>query len=125
MHARTRRRGITSTPKAKLQRNVLLLDTGIGRAHSAGLPQRVQQNICNHREPLGQRAHGKPVGLAEAGVDEVIDWIGFYNHSYVCELMRGRSFGIQLAVSPIVDHPGQFKPRIAARQRAAPASAAN
>ncbi len=27
----------------------LLLDTGIGRAHSAGLPQRVHRNICNHR----------------------------------------------------------------------------
>ena len=31
----------------------------------------------------------------------------------------------EINIRPIVDHPGQFKPRIAARQRAAPASAAN
>ena len=31
----------------------------------------------------------------------------------------------EINIRPIVDHPGQFKPRIAARLRAAPASAAN
>ena len=39
---------------------------------------------------------------------------------------RHSGFSVHNGVrAPAGDHPGQFKPRIAARQRAAPASAAN